>query len=191
MAVRANSKTETEKRILEAAERLFQEQPYPQVRLEDIAAIAGVSPPTVIHRFGSKEALMATVARFGLERVRQHRSQARTGDLAGTISNLIEHYEQWGDSVVHLLSQEAAVPVIREATDAGRALHVDWVERNFAPWLPRAVGSRKRRLSQLIALTDVYMWKVLRRDLALSRADTEAALSGMLLALLGPKPLIP
>jgi len=187
MALRASSKAETEKRILEAAERLFQEQPYPQVRLEDIAAVAGVSPPTVIHRFGSKEALMASVARSGLERVRQQRSQAPAGDLAGTIAILIEHYEQWGDSVVHLLSQEAAVPVIRAATDAGRALHVGWVERTFALWLPRAGGSRKRRLSQLVALTDVYVWKVLRRDRGLTSADTEVAMREMVLALLETK----
>jgi AcrR family transcriptional regulator len=154
------------------------------VRLEDIAAAAEVSAPTVTHRFGSKEALMAAVARAGLERVRQQRCEAPVGDLAGAIANLIEHYELWGDSVMHLLSQEAAVPVIREVTDAGRAFHVTWVEETFAPWLSRLGAVRKRRLSQLVALMDVYVWKVLRRDRDLSQAETELALREMISALL-------
>jgi len=184
MGLRASSKADTERRILEAAERCFLEVPYPQVRVEDIAAAAGVSAPTVIHRFGSKEALMASAARSGLERVREQRSQAPVGDLAGAISNLMEHYELWGDSVVHLLSQEAAVPMMRDVTDAGRALHVEWVEQTFSQWLPREHSARRRRLSQLVALMDVYVWKVLRRDRGLTREETETAVREMVSALL-------
>jgi AcrR family transcriptional regulator len=184
MSLRASAKADTERRILEAAERLFLNAPYPEVRLEDIAAAAGVSAPTVIHRFGSKEGLVAAVARSGQETVRQQRGQAPVGDLAGAISNLIEHYELWGDSIVHLLSQEAAVPVIREVTNAGRALHVEWVEHAFAPWLPRQRTARRRRLAQLVALMDVYVWKVLSRDRGLSRAQTEAAMREMVSGLL-------
>ena len=184
MTLRASAKAETERRILEAAERFFLHAPYPEVRVEDIAAAAEVSAPTVTHRFGSKEALMAAVARSGLERVRQQRREAPVGNLAGAIANLIEHYELWGDSVMHLLSQETAVPVIREVTDAGRAFHVTWVEGTFAPWLSHLGTERQRRLSQLVALMDVYVWKVLRRDLALSQAETELAMREMVSALL-------
>lgn len=95
MSVRASSKAETERRILEAAERFFLELPYPQVRVEDIAVAAGVSAPTVIHRFGSKEALVAAAARAAAERVLKQRSEAPVGDVVGAIANLIEHYELW------------------------------------------------------------------------------------------------
>jgi AcrR family transcriptional regulator len=187
MNQRATSKAATERRILAAAERFFLEAPYPQVRIEDIAAAAKVSAPTVIHRFGSKEALMAATINVAAERVRRQRGEARVGDLAGGVANLIEHYELWGDSVMHLLSQEAAVPVIREATDAGRALHVEWVERTFAPWLSGRGNARQRRLAQLVALMDVYVWKVLRRDRGLNKAETENAMREMVAALLqGP-----
>ena len=184
MMSRASSKAETERRILEAAERFFLNLPYPEVRLEDIAAAAEVSAPTVTHRFGSKEALMTAVARSGLERVREQRREAPVGDLAGAIANLIEHYELWGDSVMHLLSQEAAVPVIREVTDAGRAFHVTWVEETFSPWLSPLGTVRQRLLAQLVALMDVYVWKVLRRDRDLSQAETELAMREMVSALL-------
>jgi len=63
MNLRAQPKAETERRLLEAAKELFLKRPYPEVRLEDIAAAAGVSAPTVIHRFGSKEALLAEAIR--------------------------------------------------------------------------------------------------------------------------------
>ncbi|MBA2681715.1 MAG: TetR/AcrR family transcriptional regulator [Ktedonobacteraceae bacterium] len=184
MSLRANAKADTERRILEAAERLFLEMPYLHVHIEDIALAAGVSAPTVIHRFGSKEALVAAAARSGLAHVQQQRREAPVGDLTGAIANLCEHYEIWGDAVMHLLAQEAALPVIREVTDAGRALHVQWVETTFAPWLPDLAAMRRRRIAQLVALLDVAVWKVLRRDRGLSKAETELAMREMVAALL-------
>jgi AcrR family transcriptional regulator len=184
MTVRANAKAATERRILEAAERCFLELPYPLVRLEDIAAAADVSAPTVIHRFGSKEALATSVARLGMERVQRQRNAAPVGDLVGSIANLIEHYELWGDSVMHLLAQEAFVPAIRAVTDAGRTLHATWVRDAFAPWLPSPSPARERRLAQLVALMDVYTWKVLRRDRGLSKLETELAIREMVSTLL-------
>jgi len=184
MSLRAAAKVITEQRILAAAERLFLETPYPLVRIEDIAAAAGVSAPTVIHRFGSKEELVAAAAKSGLARVQQQRHEATVGDLEGAIANLVEHYEQWGDSVMHLLAQEAALPVIREVTDSGRKLHVKWVEDTFAPWLPPMKIVHRRRLAQLTTLMDVTVWKVLRRDRGLSKAETELAMREMVSALL-------
>ncbi|MHB8614122.1 MAG: TetR/AcrR family transcriptional regulator [Candidatus Dormibacteraceae bacterium] len=184
MASRAAPKAETERRLLEAAERLFLERPYPDVRLEDIASAAGVSAPTVIHRFGSKEALLSSVVKSAQVRVEAQRSQASAGDLDGAIKNLVEHYEHWGDHVMHLLSQEAAVPAIRQVTNAGRSFHVEWVERTFTLWLPRGGAARNRRLAQLVALMDVYVWKILRRECGLSRPETEKAIREMVSALL-------
>jgi AcrR family transcriptional regulator len=188
MAMRAEPKARTERRLLAAAEQLFLERPYPEVRLEDVAALAGVSAPTVIHRFGSKEALLAAAARSMQDQVLAQRGQAPVGDVPGAIANLVEHYEQWGDRVVHLLSQEAAIPAIREITDGGRGVHARWVEHICAQWLPSEPRLRRRRLAQLIALTDVYVWKVLRRDRGLSRSETEAALHEAVSALLELRP---
>jgi hypothetical protein len=38
---------------------------------------------------------------------------------------------------------------------------------------------RLRRVAELVAVTDLYVWKVLRRDMGLSRADTETAMREM------------
>lgn len=185
MSRRASAVAQNERRILSSAEHLFLTLPYDQVRLEDIAASAGVSAPTVVHRFGSKDALARAAAGSAAERVRRQRAEAPEGDPRAAVANLVGHYEEWGDATIHLLSQEAAVPTIREVTDQGRAIHVQWVERCFASWL--AASPRRRRavlVAQLVALMDVYTWKVLRRDRGLSPSATQAALLEMVTALL-------
>jgi hypothetical protein len=117
--------------------------------------------------------------------VRQ-RDQAPVGDIEGAVKNLVDHYEEWGDGVLRLLAQEERVPAFRSVTDAGRALHYQWVERTFAPLLAeRTSKARRRLLAELIAICDVYFWKLLRRDLGLSREQTELAMRETILALKG------
>ena len=54
---RAHSTQETERRVLEAATRLFAEHYYDDVHIEDVARLAGVTTKTVQRRFGGKEGL--------------------------------------------------------------------------------------------------------------------------------------
>ena len=186
MRARAEAAAETRRRILDATIELHRERFFDQVSLEDIAKRAGVTVQTVIRRFGNKERLIEAAAEEGNKKVVQQRDQAPVGDVEGAIKNLIEHYEEWGDSVLRLLAQEERVPAFRSVTDAGRALHYEWVERTFAPLLAERTGTARRRLSaELIAICDVYFWKLLRRDLRLSREQTELALKEMILALKG------
>jgi hypothetical protein len=56
----------------------------------------------------------------------------------------------------------------------------------FAPALAGLRGvERARRLAQLIAVTDVLTWKLLRHDRHLSRRQTELALIELLQPLTG------
>ena len=60
------------------------------------------------------------------------------------------------------------------------------MERTFAPLLAKCTGEERRRLlAELIAVCDVYFWKLLRRDLGLSREQTELAIRETILALKG------
>ena len=73
------------------------------------------------------------------------------------------------------------MPGLGEIVDMGRALHRDWCTRVFAPALAGLGGvERRRRLAQFVAVCDVYMWKLLRRDAGLSRRQTELALVELL-----------
>lgn len=186
MRARAEAAAETRRRILEATIELHRERFFDQVSLEDIAERAGVTVQTVIRRFGSKERLIEAAAEEANRQVVRQRDQAPVGDIEGAVKNLIEHYEEWGDSALRLLAQEERVPAFRSVTDVGRALHYEWVERTFAPLLAERTGTARRRLlAELIAICDVYFWKLLRRDLGLSREQTELALREMILALKG------
>ena len=177
MVARAEAAEATRAKILEAARRLFGELPYDQVSLGLVAERAGVTVQTVIRRFGSKEGLFAAVAAWRAAQIRTERDAAPAGDPAGAIANLVESYERWGDEVLHLLAQERRTPAIREITESGRAYHHAWIRRVFAPLLRGLPsGQRERRLAQLIAVTDVYAWKILRRDLGLARDEVGEAL---------------
>jgi AcrR family transcriptional regulator len=186
MRARAEAAAETGRRILEAVIELHTERFFDQVSLEDIAERAGVTVQTVIRRFGNKERLIEAATEMANRQVVRQRDQAPVGDIEGAVKNLVDHYEEWGDSALRLLAQEERVAAFRSVTDAGRALHYQWVERTFAPLLANRAGEARRRLlAELIAVCDVYFWKLLRRDLGLSREQTDLAIRETILALKG------
>ena len=186
MRARAEAAAETGRRILEAVIELHTERYFDQVSLEDIAGRAGVTVQTVIRRFGSKERLIEAATEEANRQVLRQRDQAPVGDIEGAVKNLVDHYEEWGDGVLRLLAQEERVVAFRAVTDMGRALHYEWVERTFSPLLAGRTGTARRRLlAELIAVCDVYFWKVLRRDLRLSREQAELAVTEVILALKG------
>jgi AcrR family transcriptional regulator len=186
MRARAEAAAETGRRILEAVIELHRERFWDQVSLEDIAERAGVTVQTVIRRFGSKERLIEAAAEEGTRQVIRQRDRAPVGDIEGAVENLVDHYEEWADSALRLLAQEERVPAFRSVTDAARAFHYEWVERTFAPLLAKRTGTTRRRLlAELVAICDVYFWKLLRRDLGLNREQTELAIRETILALEG------
>jgi hypothetical protein len=120
-------------------------------------------------------------AAYELKRTRTERDRAPVGDVAAAVAVLVEHYEDSGDQVLKLLAEEESVASLSEIVGYGRGLHRDWCARVFAPALAGLRGvERRRRLAQLVAVCDVYMWKLLRRDARLSRRQLELALIELL-----------
>lgn len=168
----------TENRVLDVALQLFTDHPYEAVSLEDIAAKASVTKRTVLRRFATKEALFfAAMERAGREEMRR-RDEAPVGDVPAAVTNVLEHYERFGANRLRVLAEEDSIPVVAEVVAAGRRFHWSWVERTFAPLLEPITdqAERRRRTAGLVALTDVYTWRLLRRDLGLSTADTHRLL---------------
>lgn len=185
MGARAESAARTAERILDAAVDVFWELPSDRIPLEEVAARAGVSVQTVIRRFGTKAGLLEAAAAREAGRVREQRFQAPVGDTETAVRLLVEHYEMLGDRVLKMLTEEHRVPGLRRILDDGRALHREWCSTVFEPALSRRTGAdRHRLLAQLVAVCDVYTWKLLRRDAGLSRRQTELALVELLHPLL-------
>lgn len=176
MVARADATEATGERILAAARQLFGELLYDQVSLRAVADRASVTVQTVIRRFGSKESLFAAVAQWRSGEIRDQRDAAPAGDVPAATRVLVDSYERWGDEQLHLLAQERRTEALGAAVASGRRYHRAWVERVFAPSLRGLPAQqRKRRAAELVAVTDLYTWRIFRRDLGLSREETETA----------------
>jgi AcrR family transcriptional regulator len=181
MAARAETTAATGERILDAAVEVFWELSGDQVSLEEVARRAGVSVQTVIRRFGGRDGLRTAAVEREVRRIGEQREQAPVGDTTGAVRVLVDHYEEMGDRVLRMLAEEERQPGLREIADRGRKAHRQSCARVFADALDGLSGvDRERRLAQLVAICDVYTWKLLRRDAGLSRRQTELAIVELL-----------
>jgi AcrR family transcriptional regulator len=186
MRARAETAAATTRRILDATGELFMETFLDVMTLEQVAARAGVSVPTVLKRYPGKEALIDAFADDLLGQVGELRQAAPAGDVGQAVRVVLEDYERWGDLTIRALDQEERVPALRAHVQAGRVLHRDWVRQVFGPQLARRRGAGRARLeAQLLAVTDVYTWKLLRRDRGLGVHQTGRALRELLEGVLG------
>jgi AcrR family transcriptional regulator len=165
----------TRERVLSAAAGAFLEHWYDDVTIAAVAKRAGVSGQTVINHFGSKEELATSAYHHLGEQITNRRYEPEPGDVRGALEVLVDDYEITGDAVIRMLALEEKVPTLAPLLAAGRAGHREWVETMFrAPKL----------VPELVVATDVYTWKLLRRDQGLSRRQTEAAMLRIVQALL-------
>lgn len=172
MTARARSVEETRTRILDATVALHSERLAADIALDDVAGRAGVSVQTVLRHFGSRAGLVDAAFEHGSRQVQEER-RAPVGDVGGAVRVLVDHYEARGDGVLVLLGQEQHAEQVRRITDHGRQAHRTWVEEVFAPYLAERPDSDELT-DLLVVATDVYTWKLLRRDRGLSRDHTES-----------------
>lgn len=181
MRARAEAANQRAAQILDAAVGLWRERWYDEITLQDLVDRSGVSASTILRRFGSKERILAAVMAAGPLGVVHGRDLVTVGDVEGAVRELVDHYEQVGDAVIRSLALEERIPAIGQAVRQGRTAHRAFCARVFSPWLPRRRGpAYDRRLGQFIVATDVYTWKLLRRDHGLGRAETARAMGELL-----------
>jgi AcrR family transcriptional regulator len=185
MNARAVAAAATAERILDATVEVFWEHQGEQLSLDEVARRAGVTVQTVIRRFGGKHALFVAAVDRETERARHDRDRAPVGDVAAAVHVLLDSYEVKGDRMLGVLAEEQRLPSMAVILDRGRGLHREWCARVFASALDGLTGlERNRRLAQLVAVCDVYTWKLLRRDSGLSRRQTELAMVELLTPIL-------
>lgn len=178
---RAAAARQTGRRVLEAALALWRERPFDDVTLQAIAARAGVSVQTVIRRFGSKEGVIEACIEADIGGFQAERDRAAAGDVEGALDALLAHYERDGDVVFRTLALEERVPAAAALVANGRRVHRAWCARVFAPALPPPqTPEYEARLDAFVAATDLYLWRLLRRDLGRSPEATRAAMLALL-----------
>jgi hypothetical protein len=132
-------------------------------------------------RFGTEEELFtAAYAWFGRQEIAE-RPATPTTDAPGAIVQLYDRYEQHGQAILRMLSQEERIPAVRKMTDAGRAYRRHWAQTTFQPLLSGLRGAkRERRLTTIVVATDLLSWKMLRLDMELPRRNAERVVIGMI-----------
>lgn len=179
---RAQASARTRQAILDAAVELAMEKAGVNMPLADVAERAGVSVQTVLRHFGTRDGLLDAALRYGNQLIATER-RAPDGDVRAAVEALFEHYEARGDSVIRLLGQEHVDARIALITESGRRVHREWV----AHLLPQDSPLRDDDaiIDQLVVVTDVYTWKLLRRDRGLARAEAEHRVLSLIGAVLG------
>jgi AcrR family transcriptional regulator len=173
---RADATERTRSTILAAAQAAFRADPAGDPSLEAVAERAGVSTRTVIRQFGSKEGLMTAAIEDGMATSATDRRVA-PGDVEGAVRKLAAHYEAEGDEVMQWLALAERLPHVRQVTERGTEMHVEWVEAVFAPELEGlSRATRRARVAAIATALDVYTWHLLRRRERLGREATRAAI---------------
>jgi AcrR family transcriptional regulator len=183
MTTRADAAAATRERLLAAAWEHFGSRPYEEVRLQDIASDAGVTVQTLYLRFGSKDDLLSAAYRWwGMQEIAA-RDAAQGRNVAEAVTILFDHYEAHGLAILRMLSQEDRLPAVRNLMDVGRDYHRMWAERTFEPFLYGLRGRKsERRLIGIVAVTDVLVWKLIRVDMGVKRAEAEQIVADMVRA---------
>ncbi|MGH9042898.1 MAG: TetR/AcrR family transcriptional regulator [Acidimicrobiia bacterium] len=183
MRARADGVAQTREQILDAAAELSEEKLTIAIGLADVAERAGVTVRTILRHFGSRGGLFEALLVFLREQVLEER-ETPVGDTARAAQTIVAHYERRGDRVMRMLEEESVDTRIAAHVAQGRRLHRAWVREVFGPQLAAATDAKL--LEDLLAVaTDVYTWKLLRRDAGLSRARTEERMHTMICRLVG------
>lgn len=120
---------------------------------------------------------------FG-EQVDELQADATPGDVTSVVRAACARYEALGDVNAQWGALAARIPEIAEALARGRASHQEWLQEVLGDLLPDEPKERRRVLHGLHAALDVHTWKLFRRDLGLSRQQTEQQLTDLVLGVL-------
>ena len=183
MGSRADTVTATRERIARQAMALFLEHTYDDVTLAKIAKASGVSHQTVLNHYESKDGVVLAVAELLATETRSARYDAEPGDVAGAVRALVGDYERIGDANFRWAASER-LEILSDLLDDARRGHQEWLAAMFGERLPTTPAARRRVVHALHAATDVYSWKLLRRDLGLSRTETEKTMSDLVAGVL-------
>lgn len=184
MRARAEAVEATREHIARTAMQRFLAEPYDDVTIASVARDAGVSHQTLLNHFESKDGLFAAAAeRFSADLAASREGRTKS-DPESVVALLMEQFERSGDGNVRLALLHERIEAVRAGLEQGRANHQVWLAEVFEDRLPSDPPERRRTLAALHAATDVYTWKLLRRDLGHGRRATQRIMTDMVRAIL-------
>ena len=187
MVKRAAATQGTRRRIAEAALALFKERDYDSITLTEIAGAAGVSHQTVLNHVESKAGVVQLAVALFSEQVKALEAPVVPGDVVSVVAVTVARYEELGDVNTRWAALESRLPeLVRPARVMAQRSFQTWLARVLGEHLPREAEARERRrvLLGLHAALDVFTWKLFRRDLGLSREETERQMTDLTLGVL-------
>jgi AcrR family transcriptional regulator len=182
---RAAAAEQLQQRVAKAFYKLLLSRWVDEITLDDVAASAGTTRQTVIRLFGGKEGLLEAVAAIIEVQAEPRLLLPHGASIQEALRALIAHYEVVGDLVIRLLAQEERHPALRPILDLGRHVHRTWVAEWFGSGLKGVEG--ERQVTRLVVATDVYTWKLLRRDFGNSEKEVTILMAGLLKQITGEK----
>jgi AcrR family transcriptional regulator len=151
-----------------------------EIALDEVAASAGTTRQSVIRLFGGKEGVLEAVIEFVWAKALPRISLPRDVPLRSALESVVQHYETAGDMTIRLLAQEERHPALRPPLEYGRRGHRNFIAEHSAEALKSLDDeARERQITRLVVATDVYTWKLLRRDFGHSRDEVTALIVGM------------
>lgn len=169
---RAAAAESLRQRVVTAFNDLLLSRWIDEITLDEVAASAGTTRQTVIRLFGGKDGLLEAV--MALVRAEAVPRTSISADVSArtALQGLIAHYEAVGDMVVRFLAQEERHSALRPLLAQGRREHRTWVAERFGfAQSDLDELERERQLTRLIVATDIYTWKLLRRDFGKSQDE--------------------
>ena len=159
--------------IIKAFGTLWSSYSIKDITLEMVAKEAGVTTKTILRKFESKGGLTNESLSYLAAEIESERTLTRVGGIDDVLKALLSNYEKMGEAAIRTINLESELEIARQIGAKGRAVHRDWCKRMFASYLPdvRSIDY-EIQLTSFIAATEIYLWKLMRKDLKLSKQTT-------------------
>jgi AcrR family transcriptional regulator len=178
---RAAAAESLRRRIVAAFNNLLLTRWIDEITLDEVAVAAGTTRQTVIRMFGGKDGLLEAVLDLVRAEAVPRTSMPVDVSVRAALEALIAHYETVGDMVVRFLAQEERHSALRPLLAQGRHEHRAWVAERFGSTQNGlSEVERERRIARLIVATDIYTWKLLRRDFGKSQDEVLHLMAGII-----------
>jgi len=159
--------------IIKAFGNLWSRHSIKDITLDMVAKEAGVTTKTILRKFESKDGMINESLFYLATEIKGERTLATVGNIDEILKALLSNYEKMGEAAIRTINLESELEIARQIGAKGRALHRDWCIQMFSPYLPNEQSADYEiQLTSFIAATEIYLWKLMRKDLKLSKGQT-------------------